>query len=1145
MRWRRIAFWLSLGTLTLVVLALTWLWTADLGVFKPQVERFVTEQTGRKFSIDGNFYVDLARHSSVIAEGVRFQNADWADQADMVTVGRIEVRLDLWSLIRGPIVIELIDLDDAFVSLVNPEVGDPNWVLPIEERPSSEEPRLGIDFHLEQIFVDGAQVILDSAERTRPLQLQLNSYRQQHRADDLLEIEFDALLDGRIVRVDGELGTWDALLAGEDIQFDVDVILDTFELTGNGRIDDLANPMHPELSFTAKGPDIDDLTRLLGLGEEGGGDINLSGSLQKDANEQLVLRANGNFGQTEIQSRGSVSDLQDLRNIEFEMLASGPDLGHILRLFGIHQVREAPFTLRVDAETQGNTFVVNEANLRVGEGQIDARARMPNFPSVDDAVIGLLIEGPDIARFRYVTGLPGAAEGPFSLGFTVDVNDEGFELLRLDFETALGEIRGNGRLGEPPDYFSSQFDLHIKSDSLERLAGAYGIDDMPDYPIEITGMAEYVEGGIRSIRPLAATVGNVSASVDGFLTFARGVIGSDLTFSLEGPDLSDLIGAFTDATGVPQQAYDLRGRMQARDDGFRFREVSGSVGSSSVDIDGLLATKPGLDGTRFDFRFAGPALQEIIDEIGDLEVRRGPYELSGSIRLQPDMLQLRDFELDRTFGDLKADLDLGLPVSRKWMNFDVRGRGKDVRSVLQGFESFEAYEQPFSLDVRGNLRGDYWNFDKFDTYIGDTSILAKGDMAFADAQATTEFQINLTVPDLASLGTFDGRGFNHQQFSLSAHVDGRDGDLTVDQLVAKLGESDISGFMHLRNGEVPDFDIDVFSDSVVFAPLLEQMEFEYDPEPKFDDGRLIPDIPVPFDAMNKITVSIDVDIGELQRDTLFMRDIEFDAILRDGTLEIPKASFKARSGAIRAKAKLEAVGDSGAASVELVAREFALGMSQTNLDLALTGDIDIKLDSTGADLRTLLGNANGTIFVNTRGGRSTGNPMLNRLYGDVLQEILGAINPFRQTDPYTDNECVVMPLKFDDGLMTSAPNIFASTNKIRIAASPSINFKTEDLRVVVRTTPRKALSVSMGELVNPYVQIVGTLAAPRLAVDEKGVLISGGAAIATAGLTVLARGLWDRLKVAGDPCKQSADKAIEQLGDRFPDLSLEIREQLE
>ena len=1145
MRWRRIAFWLSFGTLALVVLALAWLWTADLGVFKPQVESFITTKTGREFSIDGNFHVDLSRHSSVIAEDVRFQNADWADQADMVTVGRIEVRLDLWSLFNGPIVIELIDVDAASITLVNPEAGDPNWVLPIEERPLSEEPGPGVDFLIQQISVDGVQLLFDSAERTRPLNLQLNSFRQQNRDDGLLEIDVDALLDERVVRIDGELGPWDALLAGENIQFDVDVILDTFELTASGHIDDLANPAHPEMRFMAKGPDIDDLTLLLGLGEEGGGDINLSGSLKKEADDQLVLEANGNFGQTEIESRGVVSDLQNLRNIDFHMLASGPDLGRILRLFGVHQVREAPFMISVDAETRGSTFVVNEANMVFGEARIDIKGQMPKFPSIDNAAISLLIEGPDIARFRYLTGLPGAAEGAFSLGFAIEADDEGVEFVRLDLQTALGEARGTGRLGEPPDFLQSQVHLTMKSKSLERLAAAYGISGMPDNPIEITVVAEYVEGGIRSIRSLVATVGQVSATVDGFVSLTRGATGSDVSFTLEGPDLADLIGTFTDAPGVPQQAYDLRGRMQVRDDGFRLRGVTGSVGSSSVDIEGVLTKRRGLAGTQFDFKVAGPALQEMIDRIGDLEVRHGSYEFSGSIQLQPDMIRFRDFELDRSFGDLKVNLDLGLPVSRKWMDFDARGRGEDVRSVLRGLERFEAYAQPFSLEARGNLRSDYWRFDKLDISVGEATVHAEGDLAFTDAKAATEFDFDLTVPSLAVLGTLDGRGFNDQRVSLLAHVVGGDGVLTVDQLAAKLGESDISGFVQLRKGEVPDLEVNVFSDSVIFAPLLEEMEYEYEPEPKFDDGRLIPDIPIPFDAMKKINASIDIDIGELQRGTLFMKEIELEAYLRDGALEISKATFEARSGAMLANAKLEPVGESGAASVELVARNFALGVTQTDMDLVMRSDIDIKLGSTGADLRTLLGNSNGVIFLNSRGGRVASIRALQRLFGDLLQEILGTINPFRETDAYTDFECVVWPLQIDGGLLTSAPNAFISTNKIRMAASASVNLKTEDLRVVVRTTPRRALSISAGELVNPYVQIVGTLAAPRLAVDEKGVLISGSVAVATGGLSVLARGIWDRVSRSGNPCKQLSDRVLEKLGGRFPDLSIEGLERLE
>jgi len=83
----------------------------------------------------------------------------------------------------------------------------------------------------------------------------------------------------------------------------------------------------------------------------------------------------------------------------------------------------------------------------------------------------------------------------------------------------------------------------------------------------------------------------------------------------------------------------------------------------------------------------------------------------------------------------------------------------------------------------------------------------------------------------------------------------------------------------------------------------------------------------------------------------------------------------------------------------------------------------------------------------------------------------------------------------------------------------SINLQSEKLSLQFETTPRKGITISAGEILNPYVKVVGTLAKPTLAVDEQGVLISGGAA---------------RDKNA---CQTAAEKSVEALGDRFPEFS--------
>jgi uncharacterized protein involved in outer membrane biogenesis len=1144
MRWRRIAFWITFSTLVLIVLALTWLWTADLGVFKPQLERFVAEQTGRDVAIDGELRIDLSRHTTVIAEDIRFGNADWAASEDMVTVGRLEVRVDLWSLFGGPVLVELIDLDDTSILLINPGNSAPNWELPIESE-SSEDVDSGTGFLFGAVDIDNLHLRLESVERDRPLNLVIDRLDQEHREDDYLDVELRGSLDGRRVEIDGEFGTWEALLAGKQFAADLDAVLDTFTLSARGQVDDIADLRRPEFEFTAAGPDIDDLTRMLGLGEEGDGDIKLSGSLRPVVDGPLILEIAGNLGLTEIDVIGEIADLQSFERLQLKANASGPDLGRILRLVGIHQVRESPFMLKFDAEMEDGLFDVREATMVFADARIEGKARFAQFPSIDDAVVSLRIEGPDIERFRYVTGMPGAASGPFSLAFAIDVRDDGVEILELIAKTSLGELQADGSIGDPETFLGTEFNVRVRTESLADLAGAYGFEDMPDKPAEITGAAKYMEAGIRTNGPVSLVIDGDSAQVEGLVTLQPGIEGTDVAVNAAGGDLAALVAMFAEATGVPALPYKVSGRLRVREDGFRFTGITGSLGTSSVSGKGLLVPTKMIAGSRFDVAASGPDLAEVLESASDLEIRPGPYELEGTIEFRLDAIELRNVKLDREFGDARVDLTIGIDTPQQYLDFDMTANGRDVRSVLRGTGSFEAFEQPFSITARGKLRGPHWTFEDLDAAIGDATATAAGDLEFVDARASSEFDFALNIPSLASLGTIDGRKFRDQAFSVSANVTGGDGLLTAEKLDIRIGQSDIHGKVLVRKGDIPEIDIDVYSDRLVFRPFLEDAEEEPVAEPEFEDGRLIPDIAMPVGALRKINGSLEIDIGELERRALFLKDIELDARLEDGRLDISTARLKGRAGELLARATYDASLDVALASLDIVARGFALGMSEANRDLLMTGDIDIGLRTTGNDLRAMAGNVNGVLFINARGGRVEKNNFVAAMYGNLLEEILDTINPFRKTDPYTEFECVIVAAETSDGVLKGAPNSFVSTDKIRLVTKSTINLKTEEVRIGVRTTPRRILSISAGELINPYVQVIGTLAKPQLAVDETGVLITGGAAVATGGLSLLAKGLWDRLSKSGDPCKQVTDAALSQLGDRMPDLQIEGTSRIE
>ena len=1136
MRWRRVAFWIAFSAFTLIVLALSWLWTADLGVFKPQVEKLVTETIGQEFTIDGAFHVDLSRHTTVTAEDLRFANPPWAEDDHMISVGRLEARIDLWALFRGVVVIEFLDIDDTRILLLNPGHSEPNseklryWLF---EEDSSIKVLFGV------IDIDRLQLRLESVERDRPLNLDVKTFDQVHRHDDFLDLGLNATLDGKVVRLDGEVGTWDALLAGKDLRLDIEAVLDTFEFSARGRIDDLADPVRPELEITAFGPDVDDLTRLLGLGEEGEGDINLSAALTPLADGPLTLEVKGNLGLSEIDAFGQIADLKSFRNIKLSATASGPDLGRVLRLAGIHHVRESPFMVKIDAQMQGDVFEVEEATMVFAEARIEGAARMPRFPSIDDAVIRLQVEGPSLERFRYITGVPGAASGPFSIAWTMDVRDDGIEVLDLRATSELGELVADGEIGDPDDFLGSQARFRLKTGNLARLAGAYGVEGLPAAPIEISGAARYTQAGIQTFEPIVVNMAGNSARVEGLVPLTAGVVGADLNITAKGADLAGLVGMFTEAEGVPSLPYRVAGRLRIEERGYRFDGIDGTLGSSSFAGNGLLATADNLAGTRFDVRASGAAFEELVAALGDVAVKPGPFEFAASVLFKSNAIEFDRVSLERQQAKLKLDAELGLPVSRNWLDFDLSASGRDVRSALSNVAGLQPYAQPFSVAMKGTLRDDHWHFDNIAGAVGESRLEARGDLTLADSASRTDFVVNLSIPDLAAIGTYDDRRFNRQALSLYAHGVGTADHWTVDNLLLQIDGSDLSGSLEYRGGDVPEVTAKLHSDRLAYLPLLEDVEAEPDATPGFEDGRLIPDIAIPFEQMKKVNASVAADISQLQRGKLYLSDVELDAEMRDGELDIRSLRFRASSGGVAAKMVLSPGDGTGNASLQLVARGLSFGLQQAYPDFPMLSDIDINLDSTGSDIRTLAGNADGVVHIDARGGRHASNPYLQTLYGGMLEEMLNTINPFRKTDQYTDLECMIIPMIITDGMASGAPSVFISTAKIRMSAQASMNLKTEEIRVSLRTTPRRIVSVSAAELVNPYLQIVGTLAAPRLAVDETGVLITGGAAVATGGLTLLARGLWERLSKAGDACKQISKEALKELDGRLPDLAVE------
>ena len=114
-------------------------------------------------------------------------------------------------------------------------------------------------------------------------------------------------------------------------------------------------------------------------------------------------------------------------------------------------------------------------------------------------------------------------------------------------------------------------------------------------------------------------------------------------------------------------------------------------------------------------------------------------------------------------------------------------------------------------------------------------------------------------------------------------------------------------------------------------------------------------------------------------------------------------------------------------------------------------------------------------------------------------------------------------MDFKDGLGEMNP-LMMQAQKLLITAAGTLDLNSEKLDFEFNTKPREGVGVSAAMFLTPFVSLEGTLASPGVGLNEKGTLLTAGAAMATGGLSFLWQGLADRAAGALDQCKETMPK---------------------
>jgi uncharacterized protein involved in outer membrane biogenesis len=217
------------AALVLLAILFDWNW------LRGPIASHVTAVTGREFAIEGDLDVDLGRVTTIRAERLRFANADWADEAQMATLERLEVAVRVWSLLRGTVDLPRLHLQRPRVLIERNGEGQGNWTF-MKEDPEPKEagdpPRVGLltvadgelrvhepalktdlrlDFHSGEASADGAPppVVAHGEGRYRghPFELaaQVDSPLELQAADAQYRIDLKATAGATQAQLDGTL----------------------------------------------------------------------------------------------------------------------------------------------------------------------------------------------------------------------------------------------------------------------------------------------------------------------------------------------------------------------------------------------------------------------------------------------------------------------------------------------------------------------------------------------------------------------------------------------------------------------------------------------------------------------------------------------------------------------------------------------------------------------------------------------------------------------------------------------------------------------------------------------------------------------------------------------------------------------------
>jgi uncharacterized protein involved in outer membrane biogenesis len=1128
---RRI-FLITVSTLALLLLVLAgtvYYLLHDQEWIKGQVEDLVSELSGRQFKVDGPLEIALSLNPTITAGQLNLANAEWAQNTRMVELDRLSFSVNLASLFADRVIIHFIKADGLTVNLAENDNGDVNG----EFFPSADDDVAATDPPMEQLPVTISQLFVtqlvlnhDAPGRVEPLDLLLSELQAHTLENDTVELSASGAIDGLPLSLEGGVGPLEHLVTGGTFNIKSELSLGEIDLSADGHLDEIHGWKGMDIAFRLEGPEFTWLTHHFALPDFSTGSFDFQLLLDSEANETAIDLI-GDLGSLDINVNGTVDDLFRPAEGQLDFEITGPDLNALAEAFGASDLPVLPYRLQGDVSAHLGAFQVHEFHAELGENSGRVSGQLGSWPELQGTELDFVFKGPDLSQWGPMLGVDDFSQRVFNLSGRFSNHESGTVLTTVRLESDDSYIEIGGSLGPAPEFFGSALKVDLEVPDLRQVAVLSKHADLPALPLSIHGSVGRNQSAVL-LNEFELRLGNDQAVLDGEVSLQDEFHGSQLNVKAEIESAAALALLF-EVQSVPDFPVSIDADVSWSESGLKWVNKEASYGQLSVSLDGILAQPQTFDGASFAFQLAVPDLQQLPLKMELQNLPSLPARIRGTVSYQDRTIELS--KVSGAVGDAGFEFDFRLTNQDKYTGsyLDFRFWGSNLNEFLAGdiprlpVDDFKAAGK-LELGLKSDqIRG-------LEMELGRLQIRVDGTVDDLTNITSADVSASVSGPDLSRFSRFAERDLPELPFSLNAKVSGTEQVFDLNPFAIELGPSNIGGNLRFNLLNNPVIEGKLRSQFLDLAWLMGKEEEASDEDVEVAEAavsnKVFPDTRIPALEVGGMELELDLAVERLRLDVTELNAVALELSLHENLLKLSPFQFSGPLGE-KAVGKLIFGGDEEKAQLDFVvsANDFRFGVGAAegqDINTFPPTDVNIDVVGSGATYHELASSLNGNFRI-VQGKGLIANGGLDLIFSDLLSELFATLNPYAKKSEYTQLECSLINAKITSGNVLVKPLIF-QTEQLTIFSGGLIDLNTEKMSLDFETKLRKGIGLSAGMAINPFIRLGGSLSSPGIELDPAGVAITGGVAVATAGLSLVGKSLWDRFLTSKDPCGKALKK---------------------